>query len=175
MDELIPYNEIMDRLKNPPSLDSRPTFFRLRIFRQHIIDAVKQLPHPAYPQHGWTGMILQPAMFALVSLVPFVPQMNPGLIAIYPLAYVPTARVKAIDAQFKLDKNIYKTYINIQRDVYKILTDNLRLEYQSSNTPRLMGWNQSMSIQEIFAQLVSSFGKLDAQAVLSNDTLYDTL
>jgi hypothetical protein len=86
--------------------------------------------------------------------VPFVSPTNPGLIAVYPSAYVPTAQFKAIDAQFKLDKNMYKTYINIQRAVFKILTDNVRLEYQSSNMPGLTGWNQSMSIQTIFAQLV---------------------
>ena len=119
-------------------------------------------------------MILQPAIYALINIVPFVPPTNPGLIAVYPSAYAPTAQVKAIDAQFKLDKNMYKTYINIQRAVFKILTDNVRLEYQSLNMPGLTGWNQSMSIQTIFAQLDSTFGKPDAQAVLANDALYRT-
>ena len=72
MDNIIPYDDITEQLKSPPTLAPRLNFFRLRLLRKHIIDQVKQIPHPAYPQHGWTGMVLQPKIFALINAVPFV-------------------------------------------------------------------------------------------------------
>jgi hypothetical protein len=173
MDDIIPYDDIMEMLKSPPTLAPRPNFFRLRLFRRHIIDQVKQIPHPTYPQHGWMGMVLQPTIFALINIVPFVPPANPGMIAVYPqFALLPAT--KMIDNQFKIDKNMYKTYTNIHRAIYKLLTDNVLQQYQSSATPGLTGWDPSMSIIDIFNQLDGTFGKPDAQAVLANDTLYRT-
>ncbi len=168
MDDIIAYDDIMEMLKSPPTLAPRPNFFRLRVFRRHIVDVMKQIPHPDYPQHGWAGMVLQPAIFALISSIPFVPPLNPGLIATYPqFALQPAMRM--IDSQFKIDKNMYKTYKNVHRAVYKLLVDNVLPQYQASATPGLTGWDASMTIIDIFTQLDTTFGKPDAQAVLLND------
>ena len=73
---------------------------------------MKKIPHPGYPQHGWAGMVLQPAIFALINATPFVPPPNPGLIATDPpFALQPAIRM--IDSQFKIDKNMYKMYTNV--------------------------------------------------------------
>jgi hypothetical protein len=173
MDDIIPYDDISEMLKSPPTLAPRPNFFRLRLFRLHIVDQVKQIPHPNYPQHGWMGMVQKPTIFALVNALPFVPPTNPGLIALYP-PYALLPATKMIDNQFKIDKNMYKTYTNIHRAIYKLLTDNVLHQYQSSGTPGLTGWDPSMSIINIFDQLDATFGKPDAQAVLANDTVYRT-
>ena len=84
MDDFIIYHDIAGMLTNTPTLSPRPTFFRIRAFRQFIVDVMKQIPNPGYPQHGWAGMILQPAIFALINATPFAPPPNPGLIAVYP-------------------------------------------------------------------------------------------
>ena len=84
MDDIIPYDDIAEMLKSPPTLAPRPNFFRLRAFRQHIVNVMKQVPHPGYAQHGWAGMVLQPSIFALINVTPFAPSLNPGLIAVYP-------------------------------------------------------------------------------------------
>jgi hypothetical protein len=73
---------------------------------------MKQIPHPGYPQHGWAGMVLQPAIFALINATPFAPPPNPGLIAIYPQFALQPA-MKMIDNQFKIGKKLFKTYTNV--------------------------------------------------------------
>ena len=112
MDDIIPYNDIMEMLKSPPTLAPRPNFFRLQVFLRHIVNVMKQFPHLGYPQHVWAGMVLQPAIFSLINAVPFVPPMNPGLIAIY-LPFFLTPAIKMMDNQFKINKNMFKTYTNI--------------------------------------------------------------
>ncbi len=100
MDDIIAYDDIMEMLKSPPTLAPRPNFFRLRVFRCHIVDVMKQIPHPDYPQHGWAGMVLQPAIFALINATPFVPPMNPGLIATYPqFALQPAVRRLTVNSK----------------------------------------------------------------------------
>jgi len=54
MDDFITYEDITGMLKNPPTLAPHPNFFRLRVFRRFIVDVMKQIPHPGYPQHGYT-------------------------------------------------------------------------------------------------------------------------
>jgi hypothetical protein len=132
---------------------------------------MKQIPHPGYPQHGWAGMVLQPAIFSLINAVPFVPPPNPGLIAVYP-PFALTPAIKMINNQFKIDKNMFKTYTNIHQEFYNILMDNILPQYQASNSPGLTGWDTSMSIIDIFTQLDTTFEKPDAQAVLANNTMY---
>ena len=168
MDDIIPYDDIAEMLKIPPTLAPRPNFFRLRVFRRHIVNVMKRIPHPGYPQHGLAGMVLQHAIFALINATPFAPPPNPGLIAVYaPFALQPAIRMA--DSQFKIDKNLYKTYTNVHRAVYKLLIDNVLPQYQASTTPGLTGWDATMSIINIFAQLDATFGKPDAHALLIND------
>jgi hypothetical protein len=121
MDNIIPYNDIMEMLKSPPTLAPRPNFFRLWVFCRHIVNVMKQIPHPGYPQHGWSGMVLQPAIFSLINATPFVPPPSPGLIAIYP-QFSLTPAIKMIDNQFKIDKNMSKTYANFHQAICKLLS-----------------------------------------------------
>jgi hypothetical protein len=78
--------------------------------------------------------------------------------------------MKMTDNQFKIDRNLYKTYTNVHCAVYKVLQTNVLPQYQASTTPGLTGWDASMSIIDIFAQLDATFGKPDAQAQLNNDS-----
>ena len=169
MDDTILYDDIKGMLDSPPSLAPRPNFFRLRVFRRYNVDVMKQIPHPGYPQHGWAGMVLQPTIFALINATPFVVPPNPGLYAVYHQFATPAA-MKMIDSQHKIDKNLYKTYKNIHRAVYNVLQTSVLPQYQASATPGLTGWDASMSIINIFAQLDATVGKPDAQAQLNNDS-----
>ncbi len=168
MDDTILYDNIVGMLDSPPTLAPRPNFFHLRAFRQYIVNVMKQIPHLGYPQHGWAGMVLQPAIFALLNAIPFTPPPNQGLYPVYPQFVLP-AKLKMIDNQFKIDRNLYKTYTNIHRTVYKVLLANVLPQYQASTTPGLTRWDATMSIIDIFAQLDATFGKPDTQAQLLND------
>ena len=97
MDDTILYDDIKGMLDSPPLLAPRPNFFRLRAFRRYIVDVMKQIPHLGYPQHGWAGMVLQPAIFALINATPFAPPPNPGLIATYP-QYALAAAMTMVDS-----------------------------------------------------------------------------
>ena len=76
--------------------------------------------------------------------------------------------MKMINNQFKIDRNLYKTYTNVHRAVYKVLQTNVLPQYQASATPGLTGWDATMSIIDIFAQMDATFDKPDAQAQLLN-------
>ena len=169
MDDTILYDDIKGMLDIPPTLAPRPNFFRLRSFRQYIVDVIKQIPHPGNPQHGWAGMVLQPAIFALINATPFATPPNPGLYAVYPQFAQPAA-IKLINNQFKINRNLHKRYTNVHCAVYKLLQDNVLPQYQASATPGLTGWDATMSIIDIFAQLDAMFGKPDTQAQLLNNS-----
>ena len=53
--------------------------------------------------------------------------------------------------------------------MYKLLVNNVLPQYQASNTPGLTGWDRTMTVINIFAQLDTTFGKPDAQAILINN------
>ncbi len=72
--------------------------------------------------------------------------------------------MKMINNQFKIDKNLYKTYTNVHCAVYKVLRTNVLPQYQASTTLGLTRWDATMSIIDIFARLDATFGKPDAQA-----------
>jgi len=171
MDEVISYEDIIKMLEGQPSLLPRPNCMRLRAWSKHNADILAQIPHPGYPQHGWKGMVIQPALFALINTKIFVPPSDPGNIAIYP-QFALTAQIKMIDAQFKLDKNMFKTYTNIKRALYNILQKSVTLQYQTSTTPGLSSWDPSMTIHSILAQLNATYGKPDAQTTEANDAMF---
>jgi hypothetical protein len=85
------------------------------------------------------------------------------------------AAMKMIDAQFKLDKNMYQTYNNIKRALYNLLTKSVGLQFQTSTTAGLSGWDPSMTIHAILAQLNATYGKPDAQTTEANDAMFRML
>ena len=112
MDNVISIEEVTGLLKNPPSLAPRPNFFRLRAIRRHIVNVLKNLQHPWYPIHGWTGMAMQPGLFALLDPLPFVMPGDPGAYPTY-TQFASTSQIRMIDSDFKVRKNMYLTSTNI--------------------------------------------------------------
>ena len=45
-------------------------------------------------------------------------------------------------------------------------------QFKVSNTPTLAGWNSSMTVQAILAQLEALYGKPDTMTLYTNDTLF---
>ena len=56
MDAIIDFDEVTDFLKNPPSLEPRPDFTKIRALRKHIVMALAQLQCPQEAIHGWSGL-----------------------------------------------------------------------------------------------------------------------
>ena len=175
MDAIISYEDFMKMLENQPSLLPRPNCMCLRAWCKYNANILAQILLPNYPQHGWKGMVLQPALFALINNTPFAPPADPGRIAVYP-QYALAAAMKMIDAQFTIDMNFYQTYSNIiKRALYNLLTKSVGLLYQASTTPGLSGWDPSISIHDILAQLKSTYGKPDAQTTEANEAMFRML
>jgi hypothetical protein len=171
MDSLITYKEAAEFLKNPPMMLPRPDFAKLRALRKHMTQALKQLVCPQSQIHGWTGLVMDPGLHALIKPIPFTVPVNPGATPVYQNS-APPAMVKMVDYAFKRNQNYFLSYSNINRACFCMLDDSVPIQFKVSNIPTLTGWNASMSIQEILTQLKTSYGKPTPMALHNNNLLF---
>jgi hypothetical protein len=136
-----------------------------------MTQALKQLVCPQSQIHGWTGLVMDPGLYALIEPVPFTVLVNPGATPVYQ-NFAPPAMVKMVDYAFKRNKNYFLSYSNINCACFCMLDDSVSIQFNVSNIPTLMGWNASMSIQEILTQLETSYGKPNPMALHNNDLLF---
>ncbi len=60
MDHLIKYKEVVEFIKNPPTLSPCLEFAKLRAMQKHMVKVLKQLVCPQSAIHGWSGLVLVP-------------------------------------------------------------------------------------------------------------------
>jgi hypothetical protein len=171
MDSLITYKEAAEFLKNPPTMLPWPDFSKLRALRKHMTQALKQLVCPKSQIHGWTGLVMDPGLYALIKPVPFAVPVNPRATMVYQ-NFSPPAVMKMVDYAFERNKNYFLSYMNINRACFCMLDDSVPIQFKVSNIPTLTGWNASMSIQEILTQLETAYGKPTPMALHNNDLLF---
>ncbi len=155
MDQLITIKEAAEFLKNPPSVSPRPDFAKVRALWKHVIKALKQLDCPHSLAHGWTGLVMDPALYILLEPNALVLPVSPGATAIYPQFAAPT-QMKMIDNVFARNKNYYLLFMNINHACFRMLDKTIPDRYKVSNTPNLTGWNVSMSLWSILDQLMAN-------------------
>ncbi len=171
MDQLIKFNEAAGFLKNHPTLAPRPDFAKNPSTLQHINTALMRLVCPQSQIHGWAGLAMEPNMYALIKAVPFAIPINPGNTPIYTQFTTPS-HMKMADAIFLCNKNYYLSYKNINRTCFKMLDENLQLQFKVSNVTTMMGWNATMTVRLILEQLEGSYGKPDMMTIHQNDLLF---
>jgi len=120
MDAIIDFDEVADFLKNPPSLEPRPDFTKIRALRKHIVMALAQLQCPQEAIHGWSGLAVDPAAYQLLTGKVFIIPPDPGPTAVYP-AWAAPNDARTIDAKFLRAKNYYLSYQNIHRTCFHML------------------------------------------------------
>ncbi len=135
-----------------------------------MTQALKQLVCPQSQIHGWTGLVIDLGLYALIEPVPFTVPANPGAMPVYQ-TFAPLAMIKMVDYAFERNKNYFLSYSNINRACFRMLDDSVPIQFKVSNIPTLMGWNASMSIQEILTQLETSYGKPTPMALHNNGLL----
>jgi hypothetical protein len=170
MDQLITIEEVAEFLKNPPSVSPRPVA-KVWALCKHIIKALKQLECPQSQVHGWSGLIMDLALYILLKANAFVIPVSPGPTAIYP-QYAAPAQMKMIDNIYARNKNYYLSLMNINQACFCMLDETVLDWYKVLNNPNLTGWNASMSIRVILGQLMANYGMPDAMVLFNNDTLF---
>ena len=68
MNQLITYDEAVGVLRTPafPKL-ARPDFTSIRALRKHFHSALAKLECPQSSVYGWTGVAMDPVMYALIE------------------------------------------------------------------------------------------------------------
>ncbi len=148
MDTIVPFNDVVDCLRNPPSVHPCPDFAKLRALRLHLTKALKFFECPQSTLHGWSGLAMAPAVYALLEPVPFFVPTDPGAAPVYTPFATPAA-IKMIDATFERDKNYFKSFKNIYCACFRMLDELVPNQFKVSNSPTLLGWNPTMSIELI--------------------------
>ena len=173
MDVVIAYDEAAGFLKNPPSVEPRPNFINLRALQKHIIQALAQLSCPQSAIHGWSGLAMDPTACLLLEGVAFTVPADPGPTVVFPGgAAVARTVMKTTEATFERDKNYFLSYKNIVRACFRLLDATVSAQYKVSNNANLTGWNSTMSIIDILAQLQNSYGKPNMMTLFNNDNLF---
>jgi hypothetical protein len=78
----------------------RPDFAKLHTLCLHLVKALKLIECPQSSIHGWLGLAMASAMYALLEPNAFVMPADPGLAPIYTSFAMPAA-IKMVHATFK--------------------------------------------------------------------------
>jgi hypothetical protein len=175
MNAIISYDTIMSLLANLPSLDPRPNFFNLHALRTHFARALKKVPCPQSAVNGWASAVLAPAIYALIGTNPFNWRINPRTAVPDFLAHFATLpdgthgaalpylrkEILTITAEHTLNKNYYKSSVNVCRACFDVLNAHITNAYKMApaTTPSTIGWNSTMLPNKIFKQLMLTYGK----------------
>jgi hypothetical protein len=149
----------------------RPDFAKLRALHKHMMQVLKQLVCPQSQIHGWTGLVMDPGLYALIESNPFNIPINPGATLVYQ-NFSPPAMMKMVNYAFEQNKNYFLLFTNINRACFRMLDNTVPNQFKVSNQPNLTGWNASMSIQDILTQLETLYGKPTPMALHNNDILF---
>jgi hypothetical protein len=151
MDSLITYEEAAEFLENPPTMLPRPDFAKLQALRKHMTQAFKQLVCPQSQIHGWTGLVMDPGLYALIKPIAFTVPHSPGVLPVYQ-NFVHPAMMRMVDYAFERNKNYFLLFSNINRACFRaclcMLDDSIPIQFKVSNQANLTGWNALMSIQK---------------------------
>jgi hypothetical protein len=172
MDHLITYKEAVGFIKNPPSLALRPDFAKNFALRKHYVTGLKQLTCPQNLIHGWAGLVMDLVMYTLLEpTTPFAAVVDPGKYAIY-ANFATKVTMKMTDKIFEQNKNYYLSVININRECFCMLNDNIANQFKVSNMPNMTGWNSTMTVRLILKGLENSYRKPNTMSLFQNDTLF---
>ncbi len=160
-------------LKIPPLVSPQPDFAKVWVLWKHIIKALKQLECPQSQVHGWSGLIMDPALYILLKANTFVIPVSLGPTAIYPQFATP-AQMKMINNMYARNKNYYLSLMNINQACFCMLNEIVPDRYKVLNNPHLTGWNGSMSIRAILNQLMANYSMPDTMVLFNNNTLFQS-
>jgi hypothetical protein len=116
----------------------QPDFAKLLALQEHMMQALKQLVCPQSQIHGWTGLVMDQGLYALIKPVAFTVPLNPGPTPVYQ-NFLPPAMMKMVDYAFEWNKNYFLSYSNINRACFCMLDDSILIQFKVSNIANLTG------------------------------------
>jgi hypothetical protein len=160
-------------LQTHQALEIVPTFSTFKPYKNHFARRLKQITCPQSPVNGWAGFVLTPAMYALIDPKPFnlkllnlltttgVPKFPPIYSAEGTTVIPYTCKqTLCITAALTCQKNYYGTVCNVYRTVYDTPDAHVDDAFKVAlpTNPPTVGWNASMLLNDIFDQLMKSYG-----------------
>ncbi len=77
---------------------------------------------------------MDPTMYALIELLPFIAPPDPGVVLIYP-TFATLQVLKTVQRLWDNSQNYYLLYINISRVCFCMLDKNIPDQFKVSNDP----------------------------------------
>jgi hypothetical protein len=102
---------------------------------------------------------------------PFKAPPDVGDVPNYPKFATPQV-IKMLDQLWEKPRNYFLLYIHINRACFCMLDKNISNHFKVSNDPNLIGWNPTMSIKLILAQLEALYGKPGDQSMWNNNKVF---
>ena len=95
MNQLKNYDEAAGVLRTPsfPRM-ARPDFASVRALQKHINTALTKLECPQYLVYGWMGLAMDPTMYSLIEVNPFVAPPDPGPTPVYAGGFLPNSALE---------------------------------------------------------------------------------
>jgi hypothetical protein len=186
MDATITYDEVASLVKvNFWMQIGCPDFNSIWLIHRHFECTLQRLPCPQNTLHGWKGMVMNRALYALFTPTPFRTPNNPGPNAVYIRAIdpenpnaipdaAPLTRTEqaTIDMTFNRCKHYFLLMRNIKRACFTMLDFSINDAFKVSNDPTIQGWHAGMSVMFILNQLSELYGQPTPAILEMKDTVF---
>jgi hypothetical protein len=145
MDATITYDDVANLIGvNIPSQNPRLDFDSIWLLRRHFKHALQCLPCLQSTLHGWKVMVMNRALYALLTPTPFHTPSNPGPITVYKRALnpnnpAPLTRTEqaTIDMTFNRCKHNFLSMRNIEQACFTALDSSINNAFKVSNDPTI--------------------------------------
>ena len=151
-------------LASIPKINGRPNFSSLWTLSKSITKALRGLDHPDYANHGWTGYMLTPEEYALVSTTPFVPPQDVGNVYVMPPTAITDRDQQAAKAQWDFLKETHNSFKNINAALKTMFERVIDPSFHTSGNAAMMATGfGTMTPPEIMARMRRLYGKATIQ------------
>jgi hypothetical protein len=131
MNQLIAYDDAAAAgvLRTPafPKM-ARPDFMSVPDLCKHLHAALAKIECPQLRVYGWTGLAMDPNMYAMIEIVPFTIPIDPGPTTTYNAGFPSQQQMRASKQMWQNRRNYFLLYENINRACFRFLDDIVRLE-----------------------------------------------
>ena len=153
----VTYEEAKATIGLLPLLAPRPNASNLRALSQHLEQKLQTIPCHQAPEHGFLGMVMPPAIYALRSDAPWEEWPDPGP---HPAAAETTAEQNNLHVVYEANKAVYDSQQNVRRAV----TETLNAAVPNAFRKRLPTKSAQRCLR--YAMTPNSFSQISARSTV---------